>query len=414
MQYFEATILQKGKKEKFGIYALNIKEANTYARSKYSGIIIKVEKSTQPLELQFKNFTTNLLIKIKRKKLKTDVLIASIRQLAVMTNAGIPIHTSLKEIAISTTDSNLKFVFTNLCDDLDSGHSLSKAMKNFSFELGNLTIEMVKLGEKTGNLDESLYSLANMLEEIHLNIVKFKKAMAYPRNVIISMIIAFTILISYVVPKFKALFESFHTQLPMPTKILLELDYIFTNYGLLVFTTLTTAFIILQYIIDNNKNVKYEWHKLLLKIYLVKNIILYATLSRFTLVFAELIRAGIPIAEALDTASQMIDNLVLRKKLSSVRISVEKGSSLNQGFKDTKLFENMIIQMLKAGEDSGKLDSMISKVASYFKMKFDTIIDNISLSIEPIILIIIASMVTLLALGIFMPMWEISSAVNAH
>jgi general secretion pathway protein F len=110
----------------------------------------------------------------------------------------------------------------------------------------------------------------------------------------------------------------------------------------------------------------------------------------------------------------MIDHLVLKRKLLSVRISVEKGSSLHQGLKDTKLFENMIIQMLKAGEDSGTLDSMIRKVASFFKMKFDAIIENLSSAIEPIILIIIASLVTLLALGIFMPMWEIGAIAHSY
>ena len=414
MHYFEVTILQRGKKEKFGLYATDTKEANNYVRLKHSGVIIKIEKTTEPLNIQLKKLKTKLLKNINKRKIKQDVLIASIRQLAVMTNAGISIHDSLQEIAISTTNSKLKFIFTKLSDDLNSGHSLSKAMENFNFELGNLTIAMVKLGEKTGNLDEALYSLANMLEEIRSNIIKFKKAMSYPKNVMLSMIIAFIILISYVVPKFKTLFESFHTQLPIPTQILLKLEYFFSNYGLVVLSILTTTFIILNYIINNNNNVKYKWHKLLLKIYLVKNIIMYATLSRFTLVFAELIRAGIPIAEALDTASQMIDNLVLKRKLLSVRISVEKGSSLHQGLKDTKLFENMIIQMLKAGEDSGTLDSMISKVASYFKMKFDAIIENLSSAIEPIILMIIASLVTLLALGIFMPMWEIGAIAHSY
>jgi general secretion pathway protein F len=414
MPYFEVTILKRGKKEKFGLFASDKKEVNDYASLKYSGIIIKVEKATQPVELVLKQLKTKLLKKIKKRKIKPDVLISAIRQLAVMANAGISIHDSLQEVATSTTNANLKFIFTKLSDELNSGHSLSNAMQNFNFELGNLTIAMVKLGEKTGNLDDALYSLANMLEDTRSNIKKFQKAMSYPKNVMLSMIIAFVILISYVVPKFKTLFESFHTQLPIPTQILLKLEYLFSNYGLLALSILTTIFIILNYIINNNDDVKYKWHKILLKIYLVKNIIMYATLSRFTLVFAELVHAGIPIAEALDTSCQMIDNLVLKRKLLSVRISVEKGSSLHQGLKDTKLFENMIIQMLKAGEDSGKLDSMISKVATFFKMKFDAIIENLSSAIEPIILIIIASLVTLLALGIFMPMWEIGTIAHSY
>jgi len=151
---------------------------------------------------------------------------------------------------------------------------------------------------------------------------------------------------------------------------------------------------------------------MLLKTYLIKNIIKYSTLNRFTLVFSELIRAGIPIAEALETAVSMIDNLPLKRKLSSVRATVEKGGTLNDGLKDTKLFENMIIQMISAGEDSGTLDTMIQKVAEYYKMKFDAIIDGLSEAIEPIMLVIIAAMVILLALGIFLPIWGMGEAVG--
>ena len=414
MKYFIATVLTKGKKEEFGFYAEDKKEANKFAKLKYTGIIIKVIEGQEPLEAQLKRFKTNLLSNLKKKKIKPDSLIAAIRQLAVMTNAGISIHDSLHEIANATNDETLHAVFSKIADDINSGHSLSSAMENFRFELGNLTIAMVQLGEKTGNLDEALYSLADMLEEIRANVIKFKKAMAYPRNVMIAMAIAFTILISYVVPQFKSIFEELHAQLPLPTLILLKLEYIFNNFGPYVLAALFLAYVVFNYAITNNEHIRYSWHKLLLKTYLIKNIIKYATLSRFTLVFSELIRAGIPIAEALDTAIGMIDNLPLKKKLLSVRFTVEKGGTLNKGLEETGLFENMIIQMVRAGEDSGTLDTMIKKVAEYYKMRFDAIIDGLSEAIEPIMLLIIASMVILLALGIFLPMWDMGNAVQGR
>ena len=414
MKYFVATVLTKGKKEIFGLYAEDRKEANKFAKLKYTGIIIKVTEGQEPLEAQLKRFKTNLFSSIKKKKIKPDSLIASIRQLAVMTNAGISIHDSLHEIANATNDETLKTVFSKIADDINSGHSLSSAMENFRFELGNLTIAMVQLGEKTGNLDESLYSLADMLEEIRANVVKFKKAMAYPRNVMIAMAIAFTILISYVVPQFKAIFEQLHSHLPLPTLILLKLEYIFNNFGPYVLALLFIFYVVFNYAINNNQQFRYGWHKFLLKVYLIKNIIKFATLSRFTLVFSELIRAGIPIAEALDTSIAMVDNLPLKKKLQSVRFTVEKGGTLNKGLEETGLFENMIIQMVRAGEDSGTLDTMIKKVAEYYKMRFDAIIDGLSEAIEPIMLLIIASMVLLLALGIFLPMWDMGNAVQGR
>lgn len=412
MKYFIATILTKGKREEIPLYAKDRKEANDYAKLKHSGIIIKVVEGKEPLEAQLKRFKVNFFQNIKKRKIKPDALIAAIRQLAVMTNAGISIHDSLSEIAISTDDQALKHVFSKLADDINSGHALSSSMENFRFELGNLAIAMVQLGEKTGNLDEALYSLADMLEEIRANVIKFKKAMAYPRNVMIAMAIAFTILISYVVPQFKDIFESLNAELPMPTQILLTLEHLFNNYGPYVLAILFLAFMAFKYLINNYKHIRFGWHKFLLKTYLINNIIKFSTLSRFTLVFSELIRAGIPIAEALDTSISMIDNLPLKLKLSSVRMTVEKGGTLNNGLGETKLFENMIIQMIRAGEDSGTLDTMIKKVAEYYKMRFDAIIDGLSEAIEPIMLLIIASMVILLALGIFLPMWDMGNAVQ--
>lgn len=414
MNYYIATILTKGKKEKLPLYAENKKEAQAYAKVRSNGIIIKIQESREPLEAQLLRIKVNIFDSISKKKIKQDSLIASIRQLAVMTNAGISIYDSLLEIAISTDDLALKDIFTKLSDDINAGHALSVSMNNFRYELGDLTIAMVQLGEKTGNLDDALYSLADMLEEIRYNIVKFKKAMSYPRNVMIAMAIAFTVLISYVVPEFKSIFEELNATLPAPTKLLLFLEHIFNNYGLLILSILFLLFISFRYAINNSRKFKYRWHQLLIKTYLIKNIIKFSTLSRFTLVFSELIRAGIPIAEALDTSIDMIDNLPLKDSLQTIRFEVEKGGTLNEGMKNTSLFENMAIQMVRAGEDSGTLDKMIKKVAEYYKMRFDNIIDTLSSAIEPIMLIIITAMVLLLALGIFLPMWDMGSAVQGH
>ena len=414
MKYFIATVLTKGQKEQIGIYADDRKHASELTKLKHSGIMIKVVEAQEPLENQIKRFKNDLLKNFKKRKIKPDALIASIRQLAVMTNAGISIYDSITEIANSSDDESLKVVLYKLAEDINSGHSLSKSMENFRFELGNLTIAMVQLGEKTGNLDEALYSLADMLEEIRANVIKFKKAMAYPRNVMIAMAIAFTILISYVVPQFKDIFEQLGAELPLPTQILLTLEHLFNNYGPYVLAILFALFVSFKYLINNYKDIRFGWHKFLLKTYLINNIIIFSTLSRFTLVFSELIRAGIPIAEALDTSISMIDNLPLKARLSSVRIAVEKGGTLNSGLRDTELFENMIIQMVSAGEDSGTLDTMIKKVAEYYKMRFDAIIDGLSEAIEPIMLLIIAAMVILLALGIFLPMWDMGNAVQGR
>lgn len=414
MKYFIATILTKGKKYDQGFYAESKKEAHYLAKIKYSGMVLKITESTPPLEDQLRRFKETLFSNVRKRKLKQDSLIAAIRQLAVMTNAGISIHDSLKEIADATTDKVLQTVLGTMAEDINAGHSLSNSAHKFHYELGNLSLAMIELGEKTGNMAEALHKLADMLEEIRRNIIKFKKAMAYPRNVMIAMAIAFTVLISYVVPQFKAIFEQLHAELPVPTKILLFLEHLFNTYGLYVLAAIFIFVIVFRYMLDHHKNFRYKWHQFLLKTYLIKNIIMYATLSRFTLVFSELVRAGIPIAEALETAIAMIDSLPLQEKLLTVRQTVEKGGTLHNGLQETGLFENMIIQMISAGESSGQLDAMMQKVMEYYKMRFDAIIDGLSEAIEPIMLLIIACMVVLLALGIFLPMWNMGNAVNGR
>jgi general secretion pathway protein F len=402
--------MAKGKKTDYNYYAESKKEAHYIAKIKYPGILIELNESSPPLEDQIKKFKENLFKNAKKKKIKPDAHIAAIRQLAVMTNAGISIHDSLKELANATQDNNLEGILNKLSDDINSGSSLSKSMENFRYQLGGLTLAMVKLGEQTGNMAEALHALADMLEEIRANIIKFKKAMAYPRNVMIAMAVAFTILISFVVPKFKEVFAHFKAELPLPTKILLFLEHLFNNYGLYVLAGLALFFVTFRYAVNNNRDFRFKYHQLLLKLYLIKGIVMYSTLSRFTLVFSELVRAGIPIAEALDTAISMVDTLPLKDKLLTVRQSVEKGSSLSEGLEETGLFENMIIQMVAAGESSGQLDAMLQKVTEYYKMRFDAIIDGLSDAIEPIMLAVIGAMVLLLALGIFLPMWDLGSA----
>ncbi|WP_345986181.1 type II secretion system F family protein [Sulfurimonas sp. HSL-1656] len=414
MKYYLATVLAKGKKVQHGFYADGKKEAMYIAKVRYPGIVVNVTEGAAPLEDQLKHFKERVIGNVKKKKVKPDSLIAAIRQLAVMTNAGISVHDALNEIARAANDPVLEEIFSSIAEDINSGSSMSKSMENFRFQLGGLTLAMVELGEQTGNMAESLYQLADMLEEIRRNVIKFKKAMAYPRNVMIAMAVAFTILISYVVPQFKKIFEELHADLPLPTIILLKLEYLFNNFGPYVLAALIVFIIIFRYMLNTNREFRFRWHQLLLKTYLIKNLIMYSTLNRFTLVFSALVKAGIPIADALETSIAMIDNLPLQEKLSTVRQAVEKGSSLSEGLADTGLFENMIIQMISAGEQGGQLDSMLEKVTDYYKMRFDQIIDGLAEAIEPIMLFIIAAMVLLLALGIFLPMWSLNDAVQGR
>jgi len=412
MKYYEVTSLFKGKKETKTIKAPNKKDAITIAKTKIPGILLNIKITSAPLEDQFSDFKEKFFKSIIKKKINSKALIAAIRQLAVMTDAGISIHDSIKEVQDASVDKSLKSIFSELNDDLNSGLSLTQAMMPYRKELGDVTLAMVELGESTGNMSESLEKLAEVLEEIEENRAKFKKAMRYPITVMVAIAIAFTILMVYVVPQFKKIFSSFKAELPLPTKILLFLENVIHNYGFYVLGFIVILIIFVKYMLVNNEKFKYNFDKYILKVYLIGNITFYATMSRFTLVFTELIRSGIPIADALETSLLTLDNMHLKHKLSAVNVSVQRGVSLTQSFNDTQLFEGMLIQMIHAGERSGTLDKMLDKVTDYFKSRFNDLIDNISSYIEPILLGFIAAMVLLMALGIFLPMWDLAKAVK--
>lgn len=413
MKYFEVNYLSKGQKTKTIIKSPNRRDAIAIAKVKIPGIILTVKETSMPLEEQLNELRVKLFGRIFRKKIKITSLIAAFRQLSVMTNAGISIHDSIKEVMNATVDKSLKNIFNSINDDLNSGLSLTQALMPYREEVGDVTIALVELGESTGNMAESLEKLAEILEEIEENRQKFKKALRYPITVVIAIAIAFSILMIYVVPKFKDIFSKLKAELPLPTKILLFMENLINNYGLYLLVAIIGTIILIKYLLTNNEEFKKHYDQYILKLYLIGDIILYATLSRFCLVFTELIRAGIPIADALDTAILTLENTFLKQKLSAVKISVQRGVSLTEAFRDTGLFEGMLIQMIQAGEQSGMLYKMLEKVTNYLKSRFNQIIDNIASYIEPILLGFIAGMVLLMALGIFMPMWDMAKAVKS-
>ncbi|NPA81432.1 MAG: type II secretion system F family protein [Epsilonproteobacteria bacterium] len=411
-KYYEVNYLAKGKKNRAVVKAINKIEALNIAKAQIGGTILKINETSVPVEDRVKEITKYIGESYFKRKIKPENLISSIRQLAVMANAGIPIHDSIKEVVKSATDKQVKEMFSKIDEELNAGHSLTEAISKFRTEVGDVTVAMIELGENTGNMAESLQKLANILEEMLENKRKFKKAMRYPITVMIAIAIAFTIMMVYVVPKFKEIFDKFHSELPLPTKILLAMESAVNNYGLFLLGAIFGIIFYIKFMYKTSPSFRYSFDKHILKVYLIGNIIYYSNLSRFMMIFTELIRAGIPVVEALDTAVITTENEYLKEKLSSVKVSVERGVNLTESFRETGLFEGMLIQMIKAGEQGGALDQMLDKVAEYYNIKFQDLIDNISSYIEPIMLGFIAGMVLLLALGIFMPMWDMAQTVK--
>lgn len=295
MKIYEVEQIIKAKRNKIYIKAENRVEAKETAMKQNRGIVIKVtETKTVPLDMQISEIKQKLTQKLLHPKVKIPNLVACIRQLSVMTNAGISIHDSIKEVIKSTTDKRLKLIFENVNDDLNAGMSITESLNLYSDELGNVVIAMVRLGEESGNMAESLQKLAEILQEIWDNQRKFKKAILYPTLVICAIAIAFVLLMVLVVPTFRDIFEQLNAELPLPTRILLNIEYLITNYGFICLGGIVLFLFILTNLYKKNGKFKNIFDKYILKVYLIKNIIFFSSMSRFNLIFTELVRAGIP------------------------------------------------------------------------------------------------------------------------
>ncbi len=416
MKYFNVVIMDKGVKRKELLKADNRIAAIKQAKVKFpKTMIVKAIETSVPLEESLSEVFTDLKSYFKGKVSINDK-ISTIRQIAVMTDAGIPINDTLSDVAENTNNTRLKEIYQKMNSDINAGNSMSDAMKPYTEEFGHVALAMTNLGERTGNISESYHKLADILENLRDNKAKFKKAIRTPLITLAAMAIAFTILIVVVVPKFKSIFESFKAELPLPTQILLKLEWAFTNYGLLILFIFIALVLLIQYLYKNNEEIKYSIDKILInpKFYLINKAIFLSTMHKYNLVFGELVKAGIPVSEALDTAVGMVDNLVIKEQLLTVNANIGRGMSLAEAFELTGLYENMLLQMIKAGESGGQLDSMLEKVTQYYNMEFQDLIDNLAAYIEPIMLFFIAGLVLLMALGIFMPMWDLGRAVNKH
>lgn len=410
LKYYEIEFVQSGKKQKETIKAASKIEAIVIAKDSLGYKVLRAKEVNPPL------FETVSLDKIKdifgKKKIGADAQISAIRQMAVMANAGLSFTDILKEAIAATENERLREILTQNLNDINAGLSLSQSMMQFEKEIGKLTITMIELGERTGTMAESLDSLAAILEEIRDNREKIKKALRYPISVVMAMIIAFTVLIIVVVPKFKGVFDKFKADLPLPTKILLGTESFLTHYGVFLLILIAAAVFGTRYIYSTNDKIKLKMDRLLLKAPIVGIMMRLGLVSRFTIVFKELNKAGLPVIEALSVSARGVENSYIRQQLYGVAINVQRGLSLTASLKETDIYESMIIQMLGAGEQSGSLGSMLDKAADYYRQKFQNKMDNISSAIEPLLIGGIAGFVLLLALGIFMPMWEMAQVVK--
>jgi type II secretory pathway component PulF len=408
MKYFEAKLIVRGKRQVRPVLAESKQEA--YALAQGSGMVIGLKERAMPVAVRLRRLREKLQARLGTRALPVQELTVVMRQIGVMLNAGISMNDALYEAVSATENRRLAAVVQQAIEDVEAGQSLSQSLSRHRAALGNITLAMVTLGEKTGTLAESLLKLADILEELRDNRAKIKKAVRMPAISLSAMVVAFVVLILLVVPKFQTIFNRLGADLPLPTQVLIGLEHLFSHYGLWILVGLFVAFVGARKGLEHNATARLHFDRLVLKLYLVGDLMKRGFYGRFMLIFSELIRSGIPLTEAMETAAGTIENRFIRTRIADASRGIEQGKSLSVALEETRLFEPMVLQMVRSGESSGELDTMLGRIADYYKMRFNQLVDNFSALLEPILMALIAALVLLIALGIFLPMWDISNA----
>lgn len=407
MKFFQIQYKVGKQKSSITLQAAHKLDAMQHFRDKSLGVPLIVREVSEPFSLKWKRATSHLTSPIKNRRVKEETYIAFLDQLSTMLDAGMPINLCLAESISDTPDPMLHAVFSEVLSDIESGQSLSSSMSRFQPQLGVLSLSMFTLGEQTGTLSIAIAKLSAIIQQIYTNRQMLKKATRYPIFIIIAMAIAFTVVITFVVPQFQTFFEQSSMELPFPTKLLLWTEHSLRVYGPYIIVgaiVLTTLF---SYMYSRNSSLQLKTDQYFLKIFIVGKVTYYAMIGRFIYLFNVLSEAGVPIIESLDIALGVVENTYMKQELQKIAIAIEDGRSLAQGFAQTGQFEGMIIQMIKAGESSGSLGKMLGKVNGVYSNRYTYIVDNIAAMIEPILIAAIAGFVLVLALGIFLPMWHL-------
>jgi MSHA biogenesis protein MshG len=339
-----------------------------------------------------------------------DMMLFS-RQMHSLSKAGVPLVRALRSLTESTRNLALAGALKDITKRLESGSALSQAMNQHKKIFSPLFINIVHVGETSGELDQAFLQIANYLDREKETQNRIKSALRYPSMVIIAISIAMVVINIYVIPAFKSVFDRMQAELPWQTKLLMTISNFTVSYWpYLLGGTVALIMVIVKYI--NTSEGRLQWDWLMLKIPGVGSIVERSTMERFARSFAMTLSSGVPLIQGITIVSAAIGNSYISSKLEQMRIGIEKGDSISRMARSTQLFPALVIQMIMVGEETGNISDMLLEVADFYETEVDAELKNIASVIEPILIVIIGIMVLVLALGIFLPMWNLSSAMK--
>lgn len=330
------------------------------------------------------------------------------RQLYTLMRAGVPILRSLSGLIESTSNIAFARVIASLKDSLEAGRDLSMAMRQHPGIFSPFYVAMVRVGEATGRLDEIFLRMFEHLEFERETRARIKEALRYPSFVLIAMTVAIAIINVFVIPAFAKVYAGLNAELPLMTRILIETSRITIEYGWFMLAGLVLAVTGFR-LWRATEAGRLVWDRFKLKLPLTGSIMLRSTLARFARTFSLSLKSGIPAAQALSVVAEVADNAWIGSRIEQMRNGIERGESILRTAQTAAVFNPVVLQMIAVGEETGSIDDLMQEVADMYEREVDYEIKTLAARIEPLIIAAMGGIVLVLALGVFLPMWDLAS-----
>lgn len=327
------------------------------------------------------------------------------RQLAILQKAGLPILLSLDSLREQAVNENFKKVIIRVVRDVEGGMSLSAALEHHPLIFNDIYTNMVKVGETSGALGEALERVAALGEHDELLRKRITASIRYPLLVICTISIAFLLLSVLVIPRFAHLFSRFNQRLPLPTQFLIWINLALTKFWWLILTIFIALMYGMKILITTEKG-RTKWDHLKLKIPVFGPLALKLYIARFSRITSILMRSGVPLLRVLELSASGAGNAAVGKTINNITASVKEGKGMSAPMKFSGMFPPAVVQMVAVGEQTGNIDELLLYAADYYEQQADYTIANLTGLIEPVLIFILSAGVLVMALGIFLPMWN--------
>lgn len=369
---------------------------------------ILIKRGLVVTKIKQKKDAISLLDKYLNKVSFNDLVVAT-RQLATMVESGLVLSEAIDILEEQQSNKRFKQVLGEISRDIKSGLDLASSIRKHPDVFPPLYASLVKAGEQAGNLDVILQQMATNLERDREFRAKVRGALIYPLLIIAMMLVVITIMMIFVIPRLTSLYTQSNIELPLPTKILIGTSNFFVNFWWLIAVFIFIGIISFKKWIATPAG-KYRFDAILLKTPIVGRIIKGSSLTNFTRTFGLLTSAGVPILDAISIVADVIGNAVYKKSLEETYQGVERGLTFSAQLEQEDVFPKIIPQMFRVGEETGKVDKVSFKLADYFEQEADQLVKNLTVIIEPVVLVILGIGVAFVVLSIILPIYKLTTS----